>query len=156
MPSKRRQAIDGQTVAELAASYGKALEVMRKHCRELRPTGKKGRANLYDPKAVESLLAGKVERSKKPEDIKELEKRKLRLQCEKLQVEIDERLGKLIPADDVRRFVATHTSAVTSHIRRQGGELSPLLEGLTVAKMEKKINAAGEELIAKLRKMPFE
>ena len=130
--------------------------MMRKICGSLRPIGRRGNAKVYDPKAVQSLLAGKVERSQKSVEIKALEKRKLELQCKKLEVEIDEKLGKLIPADDVRHFVSLHTSAVTTHVRRQGGELAPLLEGLSVNRMEKMIDVAGEELIAKLRQMPLD
>ena len=155
MKSKRTQSIEGRTVKELAASYGKSVTMMHKVCGVLKPVGRHGQANAYDPKAVQSLLSGKVERSKKSDRVKELEKRKLELQCRKLEVEIDEKAGKLIPVDDVRQFVTMHTSTVTTHARRQGGELAPLLQGLSVAKAEKKINAANEEMIAKLRSMSW-
>ena len=128
---------------------------MRHHATTLTPIGKRGKAALYDLQEMDSLLKKSIAQTPRTAAAKTLEERKLDLQCQKLQVEIDERKGRLIAVDDVRRFVSTHSHAVTMHVRKLGGELAPQLQGLTVAKAEKKINAAGEELIANLRSMDW-
>ena len=156
MSGMSRVEIARQTVAELATRFERSVGMMHKVCAPVSSIGKRGRANLYDPAAIESLLADKTKRKTKSSEVKELERQKLELQCRKLEVEINEKLGKLIPVDDVRRFVETHTSTVALLAQRLGGELAPQLQDVSVAQAEKVINAAGEELIAELRRMPWD
>ena len=144
------------TINELARNFDETEATVRHLTKTLTPIGKRGRASLYHHADIDAALKKRISKSRKPAEAKNLEERKLELQCRKLEVEIDEKLGKLIPADEVRRFVATHTSAVTMHLRKMGGELSPQLQGLSVARTEKKISASAEELISKLREMPWE
>ena len=156
MPRKKQAEPVGHTVVELAQAFEMPEQTIRSFVAQIKPNGKKGRGKTYDFKEVKKVLASKRPKRARSEEAKNLEERKLELQCRKLEVEIDEKLGKLIPADEVRRFVATHTSAVTMHLRKMGGELSPQLQGLSVARTEKKISASAEELISKLREMPWE
>ena len=156
MAKKSQSKQVGFTINELARNFDRTEASIRHLSKTLVPIGKRGKASLYDHTQIDALLKKTVSTSRKSEDTKSLEERKLDLQCQKLQIEIDEKLGKLIPSDEVRRFIATHTSAVTGHLRRQPGELAPLLEGLSVARIEKKLITSGEELIAKLRAMPVD
>ena len=155
MPGKKPKP-KGHTVIELAQTFEESEQTVRSFVAQLKPIGVNGRSKTYDYKDVKRVLDSRQKRSKKPDGVKGSEQRKLDLQCRKLELDIEEREGKLIPQDEVRRFIATHTSAVTTHIRRQPGELASLLEGLSVARIEKKLTTSGEELIAKLRAMPVD
>ncbi|MDB4798821.1 DUF1441 family protein [Verrucomicrobia bacterium] len=148
--------VEGVTLTEVAQVWGKSRDTVRNQMVSVNPIGKRGLEHVYSLPAVKAVMEKIQPRSEKDSDREELEKRKLELQCERLQIDIDERLGKLMPIDDVRHHFATHTSTVRMHLLKMGGELAPVLQGLAVAKAEKKINASGERVLAKLREMAFE
>lgn len=156
--TKKQSTVEGVTLTEIAQVFGKGRDTVKAQLVALNPISKRGKENVYSLPAVQAVMS-RV-RSKDDghasEGKEDLEKKKLDLQCQRLQIDIDERLGKLLPVDEVRRHFATYTSAVTTHARRLGGELAPLLQGLSVAKMEKKINASEEEMIAKIRGTPYD
>ena len=148
--------VEGVTLTEVAQVWGKSRDTVRNQMVSVTPIGKRGLEHVYSLPAVKAVMEKIQPRSEKNSAKEELEKRKLELQCERLQIEIDERLGRLLPVDEVRRHFATHTSTVRMHLIKMGGELAPVLEGLTVAKAEKTINAAGDRVLEKLREMAFE
>ena len=142
----------GESITELARRHGRSREVIRNYCLELDQTGKRGNAKLYDPAAMGKLLASRPHRKPKSADVEALENRKLRLQCEKLEVEINARRARLIPREDVENFYTFHTATVSRLTTKLAHDVAPKVKGQSVAKTEKILDAAGEELIAVLRK----
>jgi hypothetical protein len=155
-PDPTRSPKEGLSVPELARSFDKSIPTIRHYVSSLQPVGKRNKSHLYSLADVRKVFEEAIHNKGKSGSRAKLEEQKLDLQCQRLQIDIDERLGKLLPVDEVRRHFATYTSAVTSHTRRLGGEIAPLLQGLSVAKMEKKIDASGEEMIAKIRGTPYD
>lgn len=156
--AKKQIEPEGVTLTEIAQVFGKSRDTVRAQLVSLHPVAKRGKENVYSLPAVQAVMdrirsKGDATTDEGKED---LERKKLDLQCQRLQIDIDERLSKLMPIDEVRHHFATHTSAVRSHILKQGGELAPILQGLSVAKTEKKINDYGEQMLKKLREMPFD
>jgi hypothetical protein len=156
--ASKQSTVEGVTLTEIAQVFGKGRDTIRAQLVALNPISKRGKENLYSLPAVQAVMDRIRPKGEGPAnaDREDLEKKKLDLQCQRLQIDIDERLGKLLPVDEVRRHFATYTSAVTTHTRKLGGEIAPLLQGLSVAKMEKKIDASGEEMIAKIRGTPYD
>ena len=153
-PSNSRE--EGLSVPELAKSFDKSIPTIRHYVSNLQPVGKRNRSHLYSLADVRKVFEEAIHNKGKSGSRAKLEEQKLNLQCQRLQIDIDERLSKLLPVDEVRHHFATHTSAVRSHILKQGGELAPILQGLSVAKTEKKIHDYGEQMLKKLREMPFD
>ncbi|MDA7633158.1 DUF1441 family protein [bacterium] len=155
-PTPSNSPKEGLSVPELAKSFDKSIPTIRHYVSNLQPVGKRNKSHLYSLADVRKVFEEAIHNKGKSGSRAKLEEQKLDLQCQRLQIDIDERLGKLLPVDEVRRHFATHTSAVTTHTRRLGGEIAPLLQGLSVAKMEKKINESQEEMIAKIRETPYD
>ena len=118
------------------------------------PSGKRGKANLYDYSEVGDVLKNTIKRTAKSSEAKSLEERKLELQCQKLEVEIDEKLGKLLPIDAVRSAYMTFVGHVRTHLIKQPGEIAPALEGLPVPRIQKELERHNAELMAKLSDLP--
>jgi hypothetical protein len=156
MAQKRQANNVGFTINELARNFDETEATVRHLTKTLTPIGKRGRASLYHHADIDAALKKRISKSRKPAEAKNLEERKLELQCRKLEVEIDEKLGKLIPVDDVRRHFGTHTALVRTHLLKQPEEVAPLLEGLLVAVIEKKLKKHNLEILKRLQEMEFE
>ncbi|MDA7511142.1 hypothetical protein N8612_05630 [Verrucomicrobia bacterium] len=156
MKPKNMKKTKGHTIVELAQAFETSEQSIRNFVAQLKPVGVKGRSKTYDFKEVKNILSSRRSRAPKSEEIRELERRKIDLQCQRLQIDIDERERRLLPVDEVRRCFSIHTSAVRNQLLRQASELAPLLSGLSVAKIEKKINESGEEVLEILRKTEFD
>lgn len=156
--AKKQVTVEGVTLTEVAQTFGKSRETIKAQLVSLKPLGKRGTENIYSLPAVQAVMSKIRSKGDGPasKDKEELEKRKLELQCDKLQIEIDQRLGKLIPVEEVRRHFATHTAAVRAHLLKLPAELCPLLEGLTIGAMEKKAKRYNLEVMKRLQEMEFE
>jgi hypothetical protein len=148
--------VEGVTLTEVAQVWGKSRDTVRAQMVAVNPIGKRGKENIYSLPAVRAVMEKVQPRTEKGSEKEKLERRKLDLQCTLLKIEIDVREGRLLPLDEVRRCFSIHTSAVRNQLLRQASELAPLLSGLSVEKIEKKINESGEEVMAILRKTEFD
>ena len=141
-------------MTELAVAFGRSDDSIRALVKTIMPSGKRGRANLYDYSEVGDVLKNTIKRTAKSSEAKSLEERKLELQCQKLEVEIDEKLGKLLPIDAVRSAYMTFVGHVRTHLIKQPGEIAPALEGLPVPRIQKELERHNAELMAKLSDLP--
>ena len=148
--------VEGVTLTEVAQVWGKSRDTVRAQMVSISPIGKRGKENVFSLPAVRAVMEKVQPRGEKGSEKEALEKKKLDLQCQRLQIDIDEREGRLLPVDEVRRHFSTYTSAVRTHLLKRSGELAPLLQGLSVARMEKKINESGDEVLALLRETKYE
>ena len=145
----------GYTLTELAKAFGETSHTIRHTIAALNPIGKRGKANLYSHAEVAAKLAKRISRTRKSEEVKGSEQRKLDLQCRKLELEIEEKEGKLLRVDDVRSEFAKFCGFVRSHLIKQPSQVTPALEGLSVTRMQKVLTTHNKELLAKLATEPY-
>ena len=156
--AKKQVAVEGVTLTEVAQTFAKSRDTVKAQLVALKPIGKRGKENLYSLPAVKGIMERIRSKADGPasKDKEELEKRKLELQCDKLQIEIDERMRRLIPVAEVSQQFLSHANAVRSHLLRQPGEVAALLEGLTPAKIETVLTKHNEGILSKLRETEYE
>jgi hypothetical protein len=83
-------------------------------------------------------------------DIAQLKTRKVRLECDKLETQIDILRGKYALVEDVLAEVRTVIYAVKDRIRRAGPELAYEVSGVTPAEAEERINAYTHRVLTDL------
>lgn len=146
---------DAFTIGELAKAFGETVDTIRAQCKALTPVGKKGKAQLYNHSQVKDRLDKRIKRSGKSEEVKGSEQRKLDLQCRKLELDIEEREGKLLKREEVRSELAKFHGFIRARLVKFGGEISPALEGLSVPRIQKAIDKHVGELLKKLSEEPY-
>lgn len=153
---KKRQRIDGKTVGELANQFEVATATMRNIAMQLKPVGKRGRSMLYDPKAVAAILSNQAERKQKPPELKDLEKKKIELQCRKLEIEIERTMRTLVPVDEVRGHLQRMIDQVRRHLLTMPAICAPLVVGHDDRDAERILREHHLEMLATLQGMEFE
>ena len=83
----------GLTVPQLAKYLDKSIPTVRHYVSNLQPSGKKGRSHLYKLDDVQKVFEETITQTPKSAAKQHLESRKLVLQCQRLQIDIDERSG---------------------------------------------------------------
>jgi hypothetical protein len=112
------------TVAELNAMTGTSKNSIYKHIEKagLEPRGKEYK--------VEAVLSAIVEHRKGDNRIIGLDRaEKLKLECELLQIKIDEERGRLVPIGKVEGYLDKLFTAIKQHILVMPAKVSPMLAG---------------------------
>lgn len=146
----------GKTIAELAREFNRPLQSMRSFCLELVPVGKDGNSKLFNPAEVKTLLATKIARAGKTTAQQDLEARKLELQCQKLQNEIDVQVRNLLPVGEVTRCISTLVESVRTHLLAMPPEVAPLIEGQPVHKIQQILKEHHLKCLEQLQETKFE
>ena len=89
-------------------------------------------------------------------DVATLKARKIRLECDKLAVQIDILMGKYALVEDVLAEVRTVIYAVKDKLRRAGPELAYDVSGVTPAEAEDKISAYIHKVLTDLETTDYD
>lgn len=131
-------------IEELARKFGVSVWTMKRAADAGAP--------IDDDEKLSDWLAGQRQVSKKAEPdagkvftFAELKIEKTKWEIQKIKTQVDEHLGKLIPADKAVRDAVRIGNAIRSELMRIGEDI-PNWEGLKAAEMKKRWDALMERL----------
>jgi len=123
------------------------------------------KGNCYDNAAMESFYGRfkvssvgneKLERRRMCPEKEALIIRRLELQCQRIQVEIDNKLATLMPREEAVRCFKIHSEAVKRCLRNAAREIPPKIVSQPVGRMEKIISEHNFGVLRELREIDFE
>lgn len=107
-------------------------------------------APIFDPqKLIEWRTARELGRRPGDPELRSLEKRKIALQCKRLEFQLEAEKGTYISLAEAEREVTLMCNNVKNLLRAKfENELPPMLEGLTTAEIQIRCKAALDEVCA--------
>lgn len=85
----------------------------------------------------------------------EWEVERIKRQVERLDLELKQRRGDLVPVEDVKRWAAEMVYAFRTEILGIPGKLAPQVVGLTIAEAEIRLRQAVHDSLTKLSREPW-
>jgi hypothetical protein len=119
--------------------------------------GGKGKANRYDPDEVaawmdENGLTGKPGRPADADskDIEEAKLREINLRCRKHALDVAEREGELVPAAEVKQWIAEFVGGWKNRVLGLSAKLAQQMEGYDAAERHALLDQSHIELLNEL------